>query len=245
LARSKEEASAFEIHPVKRHRMSETPTPIKAHPEPELYEIRVRGHLDARWSNRFENLTITLEEDGDTLLTGPVVDQAALHGLLKKMRDLGLPLVSVVQAQFNKTHSYRSKKEIKMNTNNKTTEMKDRKVILSTLWIFATLNYLYADVFNLFFNPAAQEVTAFTQGALLVLAILMETAIAMVLLSRVLKHGANRWTNIAAGIFHTAFVSWSLFGATQPLFYMFFAAIEIPCTLLIVWYAWKWTNPEG
>ena len=75
--------------------MSETPTPIKAHPGPELYEIRVRGHLDARWANRFEGLTITLEEDGDTLLTGPVDDQAALHGLLKKVRDLGLPLVSV------------------------------------------------------------------------------------------------------------------------------------------------------
>jgi hypothetical protein len=75
--------------------MSETPTPIKAHPEPELYEIRVRGHLDAHWANQFEGLTITLEEDGNTLLTGPVIDQAALHGLLKKIRDLGLPLVSV------------------------------------------------------------------------------------------------------------------------------------------------------
>ena len=75
--------------------MSETPTPIKAHPEPELYEIRVRGHLDARWASWFEGLTITLEDNGDTLLTGPVVDQAALHGLLKKVRDLGLSLVSV------------------------------------------------------------------------------------------------------------------------------------------------------
>ena len=75
--------------------MSETPASIKDHPEPELYEIRVRGHLDARWANRFEGLIITLEDNGDTLLTGPVIDQAALHGLLKKVRDLGLPLVSV------------------------------------------------------------------------------------------------------------------------------------------------------
>jgi hypothetical protein len=75
--------------------MSETPTPITAHPEPERYEIRVRGHLDARWANQFEGLIIRLEEDGDTLLSGPVVDQAALHGVLKKVRDLGLSLLSV------------------------------------------------------------------------------------------------------------------------------------------------------
>jgi hypothetical protein len=75
--------------------MSETPASMEDHYEPQLYEIRLKGHLDARWANRFEGLTITLEDNGDTLLTGPVVDQAALHGLLKKVRDLGMPLVSV------------------------------------------------------------------------------------------------------------------------------------------------------
>jgi hypothetical protein len=59
------------------------------------YQIRVRGHLACEWTDWFEGLTISLEENGDTLLTGPVADQAALHGLLKKVRDLGLPLVSV------------------------------------------------------------------------------------------------------------------------------------------------------
>ena len=60
-----------------------------------VYQIRVKSHLGSDWTDWFEGLTITLEEDGDTLLTGPVVDQAALHGLLKKVRDLGMPLLSV------------------------------------------------------------------------------------------------------------------------------------------------------
>ena len=75
--------------------MSETHASTEDQSEPGLYEIRLKGHLDARWANQFAGLTITLEEDGDMLLTGPVVDQAALHGLLKKVRDLGMPLVSV------------------------------------------------------------------------------------------------------------------------------------------------------
>jgi hypothetical protein len=63
--------------------------------EPAVYQIRIKGQLDSQWTEWFEGLTITLDESGDTLLTGPVVDQAALHGLLKKVRDLGMPLISV------------------------------------------------------------------------------------------------------------------------------------------------------
>jgi len=75
--------------------MSDKQTYDEKHNQHQCYEIRIKGHLDDRWAGWFEGLTITLEEDGDTLLTGPVIDQAALHGLLKKMRDLGMPLVSV------------------------------------------------------------------------------------------------------------------------------------------------------
>ena len=60
-----------------------------------VYQIKIKGHLGSQWAGWFENATITLQEDGDTLLTLPVVDQAALHGLLKKIRDLGMPLLSV------------------------------------------------------------------------------------------------------------------------------------------------------
>lgn len=68
-----------------------------------LYEIRLKGHLDRRWADRFEGLSFRHEGDGTTILFGPVVDQAALHGLLRRVRDLGLPLVSVVQVDHNRT----------------------------------------------------------------------------------------------------------------------------------------------
>jgi hypothetical protein len=76
--------------------MSSGPDPeTNAHPgRPTAYRIRIAGELDARWAEWFEGLEVTLDGD-DTLLTGPVLDQAALHGLLRRVRDLGLPLVSV------------------------------------------------------------------------------------------------------------------------------------------------------
>ena len=60
-----------------------------------VYQFRIKGHLGQQWINWFDGLTITLEEDGNTLLSGPVLDQSAMHGILKKIRDLGMPLLSV------------------------------------------------------------------------------------------------------------------------------------------------------
>jgi len=77
--------------------MSETRAPTRGNDEPALYEIRIKGHLDDRWAARFDGLAITREDSGDTLLTGPVADQAALHGLLRKVRDVGTPLLSVTR----------------------------------------------------------------------------------------------------------------------------------------------------
>jgi hypothetical protein len=90
------------------------------HHEPGMYEIRLKGHLDARWADQFEGMSFTHESDGTTILSGLVADQAALHGLLRKVRDLVLPLVSVSQVDPKQangqdvkadTENNRSKKE--------------------------------------------------------------------------------------------------------------------------------------
>lgn len=67
--------------------------------QPRVYQIRIEGHLDRQWTGWFAGLSITLKENGDTLLTGLVADQAALYGLLRKVRDLGMPLVSVMRVE--------------------------------------------------------------------------------------------------------------------------------------------------
>lgn len=79
-----------------RHNMRTIQAASAAYQEPGLYEIRIKGHLDDKWADWFDGLTIRREDNGNTLLTGPVVDQAALHSLLRKVRDLGLPLLSVM-----------------------------------------------------------------------------------------------------------------------------------------------------
>ena len=86
-----------------------------------IYQIRIQGHLGRQWTDWFGGLTITLEDNGETLLTGLVVDQAALHGVLRKVRDVGMPLISVNSitpglaegSHVNQTHQYGAKKEEK------------------------------------------------------------------------------------------------------------------------------------
>jgi hypothetical protein len=77
--------------------MSNTRDPTTDPRQPMVYQIRIEGHLGRQWTDWFGGLTITREENGDTLMTGPVVDQAALHGLLRRVRDLGMPLLSVIR----------------------------------------------------------------------------------------------------------------------------------------------------
>ena len=213
---------------------------------PTSYEIRIAGHLPPQWRDWFEGLTITLEDDGNTLLSGSVADQAALHGLLKKVRDLGMSLVSVNQVQSSKTRPYQSKQgEIKMNSIKKI----DTKVLLSTLWIVVMINMLKADILGLFIPGSMEEVakTAASAGAsipqlMLGAAIIGQLCIAMIILSRVLKYEINRWANIFVGIVTIAYI-WG--GMASYPHYIFIASVETLCLLLIIGFAWTWRNVES
>ena len=138
-----------------------------------------------------------------------------------------------------------------MNTYKKTLKI-DMKVLLSTLWIFAMFNYIYADVHTLMDSNVLNKLLTgyvdsmhITEEFLLIGSILMETATAMVLLSRILKYKANRWANILVGALHTVVVFASMLGTQPTLYYTFYGTIEVVCTSLIVWYAWKWSPQEA
>ena len=121
------------------------------------------------------------------------------------------------------------------------------KGLLSTLWIFVTLNYLYCDIIGLMnANLLKQYLTGTIDGLvldeqfLLMAAILMEIPIVMILLSRVLKYKTNRWSNIIAGSIKTIVMIVTLFIGRATNYYIFFAIIEIATTIYIIWYAWQW-----
>lgn len=130
---------------------------------------------------------------------------------------------------------------------NKTFANMEMKKKLSLLWLFAMLNYIYADILTLMDSSVLKELITgvvggmqMTPGFLLAAAILMEIPIAMVVLSQVLKYRANRWANIIAGIIKTAAVVMSMFVGEPSSYYLFFGVIEVATTLTIVWLAWGW-----
>lgn len=134
-----------------------------------------------------------------------------------------------------------------MEGSSNTTGKMDRKVLLSTLWIVVMINMLMADILSLYLPGAAEE-AAKTAGttpiSLLMLgaAIMMELSIVMIILSRVLKHGLNRWLNIIVSLVTIAFI---IGGAVSAPHYIFIAGVEVICLLLIIGFAWKWRAVEG
>ena len=127
----------------------------------------------------------------------------------------------------------------------------DKKVLFSTLWIFVTVNYIFCDVFSLFYAPDLNQFLTgnvgdieLTQGFLLTFAIIMEFAMVMIVLSRVLKYSLNRWFNIIGGIAFTLIQAGTLIDGDFTMHYLFFSIVEISTTIYIGWTAWNWRNPE-
>jgi len=212
---------------------------------PPIYEIRIAGHLSLQWMEWFEGLTITLEEDGNTLLNGPVADQAALHGLLKKVRDSGLALVSVNRVpQLDPTNQ--PYKEKRMNASTKLIEVQDRKVTLSTLWVFVMFCIAYADLIG-FIEPGTLENIIngnvgieLTPAIILIFSLFQAIPIAMILVSRWFRRDVNRWLNIAASGLTLLYVLGG--GNWESASYPVFAALEVVAMLGIIWLAWTWRN---
>jgi hypothetical protein len=120
---------------------------------------------------------------------------------------------------------------------------------LSLLWIVIMFTMAFADILSFMYPGFLKEVmTGFaggvhiTPGFLLAAAVVTEIPIAMIVLSRVLRHGPNRWANVVAGVITIAYV---VGGSTTSPHGIFFAAVQVACALLIVWYAWKWRSPDA
>jgi chromate transport protein ChrA len=140
-----------------------------------------------------------------------------------------------------------------MNTNTITAKM-NTKILLILLWVFYTVNFMYADALS-YLEPGvmAQAMSGYvadgtvkiTSGFLLGTAMMFEIPFLMIVLSWVLKHRANRWANIIAGALFIVVQIGSLFLGMPSPAYIFYSTVEIAGLLLIVWNAWKWRNPEG
>jgi hypothetical protein len=145
-------------------------------------------------------------------------------------------------------------KEKKMNSNNMATKMNATKILFALLWIFLSVNYIYCDQLGSLVPGVLEETMTgyvadgtvkITPVFLLGTAIMMEIPFLMIVLSWVLKYKANRLANIIAGTIMAVIQIGSLFMGTPALYYIYYSAIEIACLLLIVWKAWKWSNPEA
>jgi hypothetical protein len=163
--------------------------------------------------------------------------------------DLGLPLVSVNQIPVNLSQQNSNKKRSNTKMNANITKKLDTKVILSTLWIVVMINMWKADILSLFIPGIAEELvsTSVSTGAsipqlMLFGAIMGNLSIAMIILSRVLEYGINRWVNIVVGIVTIAYI-WG--GMTTYPHYIFIATVETLCLLLVIGFAWKWRNVEA
>jgi hypothetical protein len=197
------------------------------------YEIRVQGHLDERWADWFDGMTITACRAGQTQIIGTALDQAGLHGLIARIRDLGLPLISVQRLP----RSYR------MNPVSIAAGLSTRAK-LASLWTFFFINVIIADLHRLFKPGFLQSMLSgtvngveITETVLLQAAIMIEIPILMVVLPNLVRQDINRWTHIVVGMLGIAYVWLNLPPGIDEIF---FASIESAAVLAIIWTAWTW-----
>ena len=131
---------------------------------------------------------------------------------------------------------------------NTSTSLEETRARLSTLWVFVMLNMIFADIFSFMYPGFLKQVmagnadgTQVTPVFLMIAAMVTEISIAMVFLSRLLNYKANRWTNIIGAVIT---ILWVIGGGSTTLHYIFFATIEVLCSLAIIWLAWTWRKPE-
>ncbi len=123
----------------------------------------------------------------------------------------------------------------------------DRKVLFSSLWTVVMVNMIFADILSFMAPGSLAEIingemdVQITEGLLLVFAIILEIPMVMIVLSRVLKYGLNRWVNVIASVITIAFI---IGGGSAYPHYIFFAAVQTICMLIIIWFAIKWPKPE-
>ena len=222
-----------------------------------FYEIRIEGHLDAQWQDWFDNLSIIREEDGITLLSGSVPDQPALYGILRRIRDLGLPLVSVRQLKDASNQQILKTQRIElMNANLKLDKkvpqnaLEDTKLNvklkLAALWASFMFLYIYVDYFALYMPSKIENILKgkvfvfdITQGFIMIALGLSTIPMLMIFLSVVLPAKVNRWTNIIVAFVHIPYMLFNLTGVAWMHMY-FAAAVEVVLLLLVIRYAWKW-----
>ncbi len=227
-----------------------------------FYEIRIEGQLDDRWQDWFDGWTVTQEAGGTTLLSGPVPDQPALYGILRRVRDLGLPLVSVYQLKEASHQQILNAQRIEsMNTNLKLDKKAPQealedikiniKIKLASAWASFMFFYIYVDYFHLYMPGKIEEILAgkvFTFDIsyvfLLIAMIFVAIPALMIFLSVALPTKGNRWINIIVAAVYIPYMLFNLVGEAWAHMY-FAAAVEVALLLLIIGYAWKWPKQES
>jgi hypothetical protein len=204
---------------------------------------------------------VTWQADGTTLLSGPVSDQPALFGILRRVRDLGLTLVSVIQLN-NASHqqNLNTQRIEPMNANLKLDEKIPQEALediklnvklkLAALWASFMFLYIYVDYFALYMPGKIENILKgkifvfdITQEFILIALGLSTIPMLMIFLSVALPAKVNRWTNIMVAFVHIPYMLFNLAGEAWMHMY-FAAAVEVVLLLLIIRYAWKWNKAE-